>query len=373
MIQNLSDITLLIDGVIFQLQNGKSLGISNFWRNLLTSISQDNRFKKVILLDRGNTPRFENIEVVSFPQFRNESEDVPLLTAFCNKHAVNLFISSYFTYPENCYNICLLHDFIPEKMGMNLNSDEWVSKMHGMAKANGYIGVSQTTLNDLLQLHPHYSHRARSVVFNSSSPEFKISSSKEIGSIKEKYGVTKKYFLIVGQRMSYKNTILFFKAFAELRNRDDFQIVCVGGYERVEYILRFYLQGFKHIIRINPDNSDLSALLSGAEALAYPSLYEGFGMPIIEAMASGCPIIISKQALACMEVGGEAVLTVDGFNVEEMKKALVEVQIPETRKKLIEAGFIKSKKYNSQNSLEQFYNAILDNIPQMNGSYGRNT
>jgi len=172
------------------------------------------------------------------------------------------------------------------------------------------------------------------------------SSAEKIINFRLKHSIQKPYFLIVGSRIGcdgYKNALLFFKAFQNLLKPDNFSIVCVGGKPDLEPELSgLVYQNHVHLLRL--EDPELSVAYSGAIALVYPSLYEGFGLPIAEAMACGCPVITCRNS-SIPEVAGEAAIYVDEYKVEEMVEALGKVQIPEVRKLLIEQGLEQSKKF----------------------------
>jgi glycosyltransferase involved in cell wall biosynthesis len=94
---------------------------------------------------------------------------------------------------------------------------------------------------------------------------------------------------------------------------------------------------------------DLSILYSGAIALVYPSRCEGFGLPILEAMQAGCPVIACPSS-AIPEVAGTAALYVDEDDVQGMAKALVTVQEPDVRRHLVEQGLNRAQLFSWQKS-----------------------
>lgn len=106
-------------------------------------------------------------------------------------------------------------------------------------------------------------------------------------------------------------------------------------------------------------DEELATAYSGAVALVYPSKYEGFGMPIIEAMACGCPVITCPNA-SIPEVARQAAIYVDDSNVDELANALCEVQKPSLRNSLITRGLLQAKKFSWSNMAQTVSSALID-------------
>src|SRR5205814_8821256 len=134
---------------------------------------------------------------------------------------------------------------------------------------------------------------------------FRPASPDEVAAFREAHGIDRPYFLLVGERRGldgYKNGELLFRALHGWSELSAHDVVCVGGQTHIEPELR--LAGPKVRTRQLPlSDEELRLAYAGAIALVYPSRYEGFGLPVAEAMACGCPVITTKLA-SLPEVAG---------------------------------------------------------------------
>lgn len=354
---------VVIDGVFFQINQ---TGIARVWKKLFEEWQKSNFSKHIIVIDRGNTaPKINGIFYYSMPlyDYREKALESERLQAVCDQFKADLFISTYYTTPLSTPSILMVHDMIPEVIGLELQELCWQEKYYSILYANRYIAVSQNTANDLLKFYPHIDKSLINIIYNGVDQIFNPASELEILKTKENLGIELPYFLLVGSRMSlkgYKNAILFFKTLAQWNDSPKFAVVCVGGEPELEQELSVLADAVKiYLLRV--DDKDLRAIYSGAIALIYPSLYEGFGLPIIEAMACGCPVITCRNS-SLSEVAGDAAIYVDEYEITEMIQALEQVQIPEIRQKLIQLGLEQSKKFSWKTMAEEIANACLEII-----------
>lgn len=334
---------ILVDGAFFQMY---STGIARVWRSLLKEWSKTDFAKHILVLDRGgnSAPKIEGIRYRAIPlyDYGNTEADKQMLQEVCNQENADLFISTYYTTPLETPSIFMAYDMIPEVMGVSLDTPMWREKHHAIQHACGYISISENTADDLSRLFTGIDRESITVAHCGVASFFSPASQTEKDNFKFKYGIHKPYFLL-GNFLGYKNGILFFKAFQELANRHNFDLVCTGSGIQLPGEWRQYTSGcVVHNLYLTDD--ELRIAYSAAIALVYPSKYEGFGMPIIEAMACGCPVITTRNA-SIPEVAGNAALYVGDDDIEGMADALYEVQKPRVRRSLIQRGLIQAQKF----------------------------
>ncbi len=360
---------ILIDGVIFQLQKDRPAGISRVWSSLLQELCKCPLAKDIILLDRsGTAPSFDGLEtrrIHSFDMNRLQ-RDTAMLEDICRREQACLFLSTYYTAPETAPLLLMLHDMTPEVLGWDMTIPEWAAKKKAIEKAYAYITVSETTKQDFLRLYPGHAHKPVTVVPNAVSDIFRRHTEKEIGAFKRRYGITKPYFMITGHRWPQKNVRLFFSAFAELTGRERFELLIAGGAPELENDLKPLTGGTAYHVLFLSDE-ELSAAYSGAAALAYPSLYEGFGLPMLEAMKSGCPVITCKNA-ALPEVAGDAALYVSDSDTGDMIRALEQVQKADVRNRLVAKGIERAHRFSWKQSTQKLIGCIAEMLGGSNFS-----
>lgn len=195
-------------------------------------------------------------------------------------------------------------------------------------QADRIIASSEHTKKDLME-HLNMKEGIIRVVYPSGHEAFsgEISASK-IAQVKQSLGINGRYLIFVGTMEPRKNLGRILDAFKIfLKSNPGFQLVLVGSKEfahgKYSGILANQYSLVSHSI-IAPgflEHDSLNALYCGAEALVFPSLYEGFGIPILEAMASGCPVITSMTT-STPEVAGHAGVLVDPYDTAAIAKAI---------------------------------------------------
>lgn len=353
-----SDFKVLVDGVFFQLYQ---TGIARVWRSLLEEWSNNGFAKYIVVLDRaGSAPKIPGIKYYTIPayDYNNTDSDREMLQKVCDEEGADVFISTYYTTPLTTPSVFMAHDMIPELFGWNLNHPMWREKHYGIQHASSYITVSENTARDLVKCFPEISPSSVVVAKNGINHQIFLPATQEnINQFKIKYGISKPYFILVGAGIGYKNSILFFQAFAQLASKQGFDIVFTGGGGLLEPAFRNYTSGCTvHMLRLSDE--ELATAYSGAIALVYPSQYEGFGLPVLEAIACGCPVITCPNA-SIPEVAGEAAIYINDNHVEELANALCEVQKPNLRKTLMDAGLEQAKQFSWSKMAETVSSVLI--------------
>lgn len=177
--------------------------------------------------------------------------------------------------------------------------------------------------------------------------------------VSEAYGINRPYFLFSGRWELRKNIVRIIQAFAKFRaeSKIDMQLVFSGertwAAEEADAVIRD--NGLEQdVLDLGKSSfAELPQLYSGAVALAYPSLWEGFGLPIVEAMASGTPVITSNNS-SMKEIGGDAALLVTPESVDEIAEAMYQIaSSPELQDSLRTKGLERAARFTWRNTAEQ--------------------
>ncbi len=273
-------------------------------------------------------------------------------------------------YQSNIKTYMVIHDLIPIFYPDGC-SDKFIKKFKNWmneANADEYFVVSNFTKEDFFKFRPDEKNKPVHTMYLGANSNFKpIKDQKVIQKVKEKYGIkTDKYFLAVSEITARKNFIHLLKSFVsflENTKADDISLVLVGrvraGYTAVASQVEGLNKYQDKIIQTGyADNDDLASLYSGSLVFIYPSLYEGFGLPVLEGMQCGVPVITADNT-SLPEVGGDAVMYITGTDEKETVNALKEVyQKKELRDILSRKGIERAKKF-SWDSAVQIVESIV--------------
>ncbi|MBU6998537.1 MAG: glycosyltransferase family 4 protein [Theionarchaea archaeon] len=190
------------------------------------------------------------------------------------------------------------------------------------------------------------------VIYHGVSPDFSPQPMTTVENVLKKYGIERPYVLHTSAYQPKKNTKRVVKAFDTLET--DHSLVIVGPEQAIQTIGEVKKKD-KVIMVGFVDKKDLISLYSGAEAFVFPSLHESFGMPIVEAMACGCPVVTSHE-FSMPEVAGDAAVLVNPYSLEDITSGLRKVLTDLTfREELRERGLKRVQKFSWERSAEEHW------------------
>ncbi|HEY5463299.1 MAG TPA: glycosyltransferase family 1 protein [Hanamia sp.] len=226
--------------------------------------------------------------------------------------------------------IVTVHDLIEFKFKELYRKNSRMSQMKEIINnADRIISISENTKKDLIEILNIRAEKIDVIYHGFNKPSSKIESNP--------HG---RYILFVGRRESYKNFTAFAKAVGSLMVKDnDLKMICVGEpFNKVELENLKNLKILKKTTAIGVDENKLNSLYSNALVFVYPSLYEGFGMPILEAFANNCPVCLSNTS-SFPEVAGDAGVYFNPNDQDSISNAIERVIYDSGfTKKIIAAG-----------------------------------
>jgi glycosyltransferase involved in cell wall biosynthesis len=235
--------------------------------------------------------------------------------------------------------------------------------------ATHLLADSQATRADLVA---HYRVPANKITVAYPGTDESLSPVHDAGAIqvaKARYNISGSYFLYLGTLQPRKNLLRLVEAFAEFTTRHSpfaTQLVLAGkrGWLYEDLFKRVGRRGLEEHVRLPGyvAEEDKAALLSGALAFLFPSLHEGFGLPVLEAQACGCPVITSTTS-SLPEVAGNGALLVDPEDTAGIAKAMQRIITePGLRDELIERGFANVGRFSWGTCAETVLEAIQDHL-----------
>jgi len=336
------------------------------------SYSQAELLKIMTLLD---APLENKANNASFKgNLRNQLKKLPfaieaygLINQYRMHHIVNhsdyvYWEPNYYSFPSRGQSIVTIHD-LSHKRYPQYHPPERVKMLNkvlekSLQTANQICVVSEFTRSELQHYYDVAEHKI-SIIYPGVSAQFKPQSERIKQQICQKYQLNKPYALMIATIEPRKNIIGLINAFEQLpesiKQSHDLLLVGTKGWKSDETYLRIasakqqgWLKQLGYV-----EQQDLPQLLSAATLMVYPSFYEGFGMPIIEAMASAVPVITSTTA-SMPEVSGGASYLINPFDEQSITKALLDcLSNVQLRQTLIEKGLARAKCFTWQNSAEK--------------------
>lgn len=354
---------ILFDSQIFNMQSYG--GISRYFCELFNNFNSETNFELAIKTTANKyiieSKQFKNIKAIpSFSEWlglsdfkgkfklynyfytrKNISESVKIL----KNQDFDIFHPTYYNpyflkhignkpFVLTVYDT--IHEIFPQYFPYNKIEPMYEWKKDLLEKAAQIIAISTNTKNDLIKIFGVDKNKINVIYLANSISDNKTHID----------GIPAAYILFTGQRGLYKNFINFIRAVSELLKKDkNLYVVCAGGgsFNRSEKELLASLSISNNVIYTSAHDTELAGLYSNALAFVFPSLYEGFGLPILEAFACKTPVILSN-ASSFPEVALDAAQYFDPKNQESMQNAVALVIYNQKRREeLINKGLVRSK------------------------------
>jgi len=355
-------------------------GIGNYTFNIVTNLLNFNKNGKnhfyYLLSSRNFESSFkEETEHYKFYKIRLPNLIRPILwyefmlDFFIKKFNIDIFFSPNFFLPRNIKipSMVTIHDLIPY---INPEVHTFKTKLlfklyfkNSLRKAKHIITMSEATKKDLISIFNVNESKITVIYPGVNTKKFKkIENSKLLESIKEKYQLPDKYILYVGTLEPRKNLERLIKAFLYLKEKGiPHKLILVGkkGW-KIEKILTL-IKHNKDIkwLKYVPEE-DLPCIYNLAEIFVYPSLYEGFGLPPLEAMACGVPTIVSNIS-SLPEVVGNAGILVNPYDIKDISKTILNlINNPTLIEELKLAGIERAKQFSWNKSAKKHFNILRE-------------
>lgn len=334
---------ILFDNIIYSLQ--QSGGISSMWamlqKGLLFDVELQCSFIEQYQVCRNIFRQKLNIP---FTQIYNTKTILPLAVGrYCKVNIPTtglpqIFHSSYYRVPShgNVKNVVTVHDFTYERFVKGWRRVLHCRQKHlAIRKADAIVCVSHNTRSDLLHYLPDVNPDKIQVIYNGISDDFHKINDVERGD----------RLLYVGGRAGYKNFEMLVEVLSHTSHHLD---ICGSPLSPNEIkLIDNKLGKSRYKVHTHIDNHQLNELYNTAKCLVYPSAYEGFGLPIVEAQKTGCPVI-ALSASSIPEIIGDTPLLMSRADSKSLLTVLKRLESPSILSEVVDAGEINANRFSPQ-------------------------
>lgn len=359
-------------------------GLGNYSRTLLRNLSEyfpENSYDLY-------TPKIvRNAETQFFLSSPNFNVHTPTSKTFSalwrsysiprllRRHKIDLYHGLSHELPYNIQNndvksVVTIHDLIFKRFPDHYKSADRIiydfKFKYACQHADVIIAISESTKNDIIEFYNIPAQKI-TVVYQSCHERFRQEKSlSSINTVLKKYNLPDSFLLFVGSLTERKNLFRVLEAYNFLPTAEKLPLVVIGKGDRYKKNALSYIQekGLEQLVYfITIDYEELPYLYQAAEIFLYPSLYEGFGLPIIESLCSKTPVITAQNS-SLPEAGGPFTIYIDPLDPESIANGISQVLTDNHLKdRMIEHGFVYAQKFNAEaltKELMSVYKTLLE-------------
>lgn len=348
---------VILDNIVFYLQ--RTGGISVVWENIISGLQRSGLEYECLEypgcggnIVRENMAPFisKTVKPLSMWVERYTNPSIEASNPF-------IFHSSYYRTctNKNAVNVTTVHDFTYERFFKGLAAKvHKLQKFRAICNSEVIVCISENTKKDLISFLPDVKPERIRVIYNGVSEDYKQVQTHRWDSLGE-------YVVFVGTRQRYKQ----FRFTVEAIKDTAYKLAIVGGKlnEAEISFLNTVLGKDRYVYTGYLSNAELNELYNQAVCLAYPSEYEGFGLPVLEAQRAGCPVI-AYNASSIPEVIGETPLLLNSHAISEFHNKLTLLKQETVRDEVIAAGFENSQRF-SWNKMGKEYVELYKELLSM--------
>jgi glycosyltransferase involved in cell wall biosynthesis len=354
-------------------------GIGRYLRNFLEASIPTHPGTQFVLFGNQNTEFGEveaNVEIARERETRTAVWDQRILPRLASDHNVDVLFSPFDKGPVSapCPVVITIHDLTPllepgasgVRRSLYKSAYKWSRKLYAR-RASTVITDSAHSKDDIVSFFRIKADKVHPIPIGLPG-SYRPASQDVVASTVARYGLAKPFVLYVGNFKPHKNLDALISAYQLLPAgwQESVDLALCGGKdahrgELEERVRQHGLSDRVHFLGFVPDE-DMPGLYGGALMLSFPSLYEGFGLPPLEAMACGAPVVCSN-ATSLPEVVGDAGLLVDAHHPEEIQAAMLKLLEDDSlRSDLIERGQARAGQYSPDATAEQVYHVLAQAV-----------
>lgn len=365
---------------------GKKDGIGYYTYHLIRNLTRIDKGNEYVIF----SPKCPSLNLEN-KNFKNSSIKFPITSKFLRGFWEHFLLPLEYTYKKIDLLHCLAHTFPLVFKGRRvLTIHDIAFLVHpriipkplyfyyltfissAVSSADKIIAISHHTKADLIKLLRVPSSKIKVIYQGVSSIFQPLKPKGNFQRVKTKYNIRGRFILYLGSLVKRKNLKRLIRAYYVLKKtkKIEQQLLIVGarGYPFSPDIFSLVKElglGQEVIFTGYVPERDVSIFYNTADLLVYPSLYEGFGLPVLEAMACGCPVITSRNS-SLLEIAGEAAILINPYNIDEIAYWMYQLLIDNRLgKDLIQKGFQRARQFRWENTAQDtlgVYEEVLSSV-----------